>query len=82
MKKIRDPKINPVAGDVVVKTAGNKKFTRRVESSSAVGKGTVSYRHRGLLFYATMESWRRWCAVECIVTVWGDAQPSPRQPAA
>ena len=78
-KKIRDPKINPVAGDVVVKIAGTKKLRRVVESA---GGGNVAFRHRGLLFYATLDSWRRWCNVECQVEAWGDAQPSPNNPAA
>ena len=69
-KKIRDPKINPIAGDVVEKLAGRKKLRRVVESASG---GSVAFRHRGLLFYATLESWRRWCNVECNVVVWGDA---------
>ena len=68
-KKIRDP-INPSAGDVVEKLAGRKKLRRVVESASG---GSVAFRHRGLLFYATLESWRRWCNVECNVVVWGDA---------
>lgn len=78
--KIRDPKVNPIAGDIVVKTAGKKKLRRVVE---ATRPNEVSYRHRGWLFYATLESWRRWCNVEVQVETWGDAPPSPpRQPAA
>ena len=69
-KKTRDPKINPIAGDVVEKLAGRKKLRRVVASVSG---GSVAFRHRGLLFYATLESWRRWCNVECSVVVWGDA---------
>lgn len=73
-KKIRDPKVDPIAGDVVVKSAGAKTLRRTVEH---VGRdGQVSYRHRGLVFFATIDSWRRWCNVECRVLVWGASTPT------
>ena len=80
-KKIRDLKINPLVGDVVEKATGAKRLRRVVV---ARGVDYVAFTRRGLLFYATLESWRRWCNVECSVVVWGDApiQTGPRGGAA